>query len=195
MMDTRQKFSSATVGLHWIVALTVFFLWPLGYYMARTRTYALWPVHQSTGTVLLAVVLVRVAWRYRNGWPQPVGSYSQFERVLARVVHWTLIVSLLAMPLTGLISGYAGGYDITVFGWQILPDNPNHAIVAADAIHKAKVNPRSEWLHDFLQQVHIVLSRVLAAAVLLHVAGALKHHLIDRDGTLRRMLGARLAGG
>jgi cytochrome b561 len=188
--DSKQKLSATTVGLHWIVALTVAGLWPLGYYMAHTRTYSLWPLHQSTGTVLLAVVLVRVAWRYANGWPQPVGEYSPTEQVLAKIVHWTLLLSLIIMPVTGLVSGYAGGYDITVFGWQIIPDNPNHAIVPADAIHKLRVNPRSEIWHDDLQVVHRVVARILLAAVALHVVGALKHHLIDRDGTLRRMLGA-----
>lgn len=192
MRDSKQKFSTATVVLHWIVAITLFGLWPLGFYMARTRSYSLWPLHQSTGTVLLVVILIRLAWRISNGWPQPVSVYSRVEQVLAKAVHWTLVVALVVMPLTGLISGYAGGYDITVFGWQILPDNPNHAIVAADAIHKLRVNPRSEALHDFLQVVHIVVSRILAAAILLHIAGALKHHLIDKDGTLRRMLGARV---
>jgi cytochrome b561 len=193
MGDSRQKFSATTVALHWIVAITIFGLWPLGFYMARTRTYSLWPLHQSTGSVLLAVILVRLAWRFHNGWPQPVGNYSRLERVLAKTVHWTLVIALVVMPVTGLVSGYAGGYDITVFGWQILPDNPNHAIVAADAIHKLRVTPRSEALHDFLQVVHIIVSRILAAAILLHVAGALKHHTVDKDGTLRRMLGARVS--
>jgi cytochrome b561 len=192
MYDTKQKFSAATVSLHWIVAITIFGLWPLGFYMARVRNYSLWPWHQSTGTVLFVFIVIRLAWRFKNGWPQPVSVYTRAEQILAKIVHWTLVVALVVMPLSGLVSGYAGGYDITVFGWQILPDNPNHAVVAADAIHKLRVNPRSEALHDFLQQVHIVMSRILAAAVLLHIAGALKHHLIDRDGTLRRMLGARV---
>ena len=190
MRDSRQKLSALTVGLHWIVAITILGLWPLGFYMARTRTYSLWPLHQSTGTVLLAVILVRLVWRFHNGWPQPVSVYSRVEQVLAKTVHWTLVVALVVMPLTGLVSGYAGGYDITVFGWQILPDNPNHAIVAADAIHKLKVTPRNGTLHDDLQVVHRVVAWILATAVLLHIAGALKHHLVDKDGTLRRMLGA-----
>lgn len=192
MHDSRQQLSRATVGLHWTVAITVIGMLVLGFYMATTRTYSLWPVHKSTGTVLFIVVLIRVIWRASNGWPQPVSTYSRVEQRLAKLVHWALIIATVVMPLSGLVSSYAGGYDMTVFGWQILPDNPNHAIVAADAIHKLKVNPRSEALHDFLQVVHIVVSRILAAAVLLHVAGALKHHLVDKDGTLRRILGARV---
>jgi cytochrome b561 len=193
MYDSKQKLSGATVSLHWVVAATVFGLWPLGYYMAHTRTYALWPLHQSTGDVLFVVILLRLIWRFKNGWPQPVSVYSRFEQILAKTVHWTLVVALVVMPLSGLVSTYAGGYDITVFGWQIIPDVPNHAIVPANAIHKLKVIPRSEALHDFLQQVHIVFAWILAGAVALHITGALKHHLVDKDGTLRRMLGARVA--
>jgi cytochrome b561 len=193
MLDSKQKFSHATVSLHWLVAATIFFLWPLGYYMATVRAYKFWPLHQSTGTVLFVVILIRLIWRFRNGWPQPVSVYSRAEQLLAKTVHWTLALAMVVMPLSGLLSGYAGGYDVTVFGWQIIPDVPNHAIVAADAIHKLKVIPRSEAMHDFLQQVHIVFAWILAGAVALHVAGALKHHLVDRDGTLRRMLGARVA--
>lgn len=192
MYDSKQKLSNTTVALHWIIGLTIIGMWALGYYMATTRTYSLWPVHKSTGTVIFLLILVRVFWRIKNGWPQPVSVYSRVEQNLAKMVHWTLIVAMVVMPLSGLVSSYAGGYDMTVFGWQILPDNPNHAIVPADAIHKLKVSPRSEALHDFLGQVHVIFAWILAGAVMLHVTGALKHHLVDKDGTLRRMFGARV---
>jgi len=193
MYDSKQKLAAATVALHWIVAVTLFAQWPLGYYMASTRDYSLWALHQSTGDVLFIVILIRLVWRFNNGWPVPVSTYSRVEQILAKVVHWTLVVALVVMPLSGLLSTYAGGYDITVFGWQIIPDVPNHAIVPANAIHKLKVTPRSEALHDFLQHVHVVMAWILAGAVVLHITGALKHHLIDKDGTLRRMLGATVA--
>ena len=193
MSEQRQRLSRATVGLHWVVAVTVVGMLVLGFYMATTRTYSLWPLHKSTGTVLLGVVLVRLAWRIRNGWPQPVGTYSRAERWLAKCVHVTLLAATLVLPLSGLVSSHAGGYDTTVFGWQILPDNPNHAVVGADAIHKDKVNPRNAALHDVLGEVHQTVAWVLTVAVALHLAGALKHHLVDRDGTLRRMLGATIS--
>jgi cytochrome b561 len=190
--DSRQRLSAPTVVLHWSIAVTVVGLWSLGHYMASTRSYGLWPLHISTGTVLFVFVIVRVVWRIANGWPKPVAVYARGEQVLARIVHWTLLLSLLLLPISGLVSSYAGGYDLTVFGWQLIPDNPNHAIVAADAIHKLRVTPRNEALHDGLQVVHRMVGWVLAAAFVLHVAGALKHQLIYKDGTLRRMLGARV---
>jgi cytochrome b561 len=190
MYDSKQKLSTLTVSLHWIIALTIFGQWPLGYVMANTRNYSLWPIHQSIGYVLFLVILARVIWRFRNGWPIPVGVYSRAEQILAKTVHWTLVIALIVMPLSGIVSTYAGGYDITVFGWTFIPDVPNHAVVPPGAIHKLKVIPRNESMHDFLQKVHIVFAWILAGAFVLHVTGAVKHHLIDHDGTLRRMLGA-----
>ena len=137
--DNREQLSRATTTLHWIIAVTVIFMLLLGFYMATTRTYSLWPLHKSTGTVLFLVVLARVAWRIRNGWPQPVSVYSSIEQRMAKLVHWTLLLATVILPLSGLVSSYAGGYDTTVFGWQLLPDNPNHAIVGADAIHRDKI--------------------------------------------------------
>lgn len=192
MYDSLQKLSPTTVSLHWIIALTILGQWPLGFVMANTRNYSLWPVHQSIGYVLFLVILVRVIWRLRNGWPEPVSLYSRWQQILAKTVHWTLVVALLVMPLSGILSTYAGGYDITVFGWQLIPDVPNHAAVPVGAIHKLKVIPRNGALHDDLQNLHILFAWIMAGAFVLHVTGALKHHLVDHDGTLRRMLGARI---
>lgn len=181
-----------TVALHWVIALTILAQWPLGYVMANTRNYALWPIHQSIGYLLFPVILARLAWRLFNGWPTPVRGYPPAERALAKIVHWTLVISLFVMPISGIVSTYAGGYDITVFGVTLLPDVPNYAPLPPGAIHKLKVIPRNEALHDFLQKVHIVFAWILAGALILHITGALKHHLLDRDGTLRRMLGAQV---
>lgn len=192
MYDTRQQLSATTRWLHWSIALSILGQWPLGYVMAKSRNYSLWPIHQSIGYVLLLVVLARVAWRITNGWPVPVSRYSRTEQLLAKLVHWTLLIALLVMVLSGIVSTYAGGYDITVFGFTLIPDVPNHAVLPPGAIHKLRVIPRSQPLHDELQRLHILFAWILAGALSLHVAGALKHHFLDRDGTLRRMLGARV---
>lgn len=180
------------MALHWIVGIAVIGTWLIGYYMASTRTRSLWPWHKSVGMVLLALILVRVAWRLRNGWLQPVSVYSQIEQRLAKLVHWTLLTAIVVMPLSGIVSSYAGGFEISVFGWQIIPENVNHAVINLSPTGRVRVTPRSEALHDFFGAMHTVVAWVLTAAVLLHVTGALKHHLVDKDGTLRRMLGANV---
>lgn len=183
--DSKQKFSTVTVTLHWIIAVTVIFMLVLGFYMATTRTYSLWDLHKSTGIAIFGVVLLRVIWRIKNGWPTPVSAYTRFEQRLARLVHWVLILATVTMPLSGMVSAYVGGHDLTVYGWQLLADN-------LDPTGKERVLPRNAAMHEFLGSVHTTVAWILATAVLLHIAGALKHHLVDKDGTLRRMLGARV---
>jgi cytochrome b561 len=185
MNDSRQKLSTMTVSLHWIISATVIFMLVLGFYMATTRTYSLWDLHKSTGIAIFAVVVIRLLWRIRNGWPQPVSVYSRVEQSLAKIVHWVMIVATVIMPLSGMVSAFVGGHDLTLYGWELLADNP-------DPSGKLRVLPRNEALHEFLGEVHTTVAWILAAAVLLHIAGALKHHLVDKDGTLRRMLGARV---
>ena len=193
-MDTREQFAKTTIALHWIVGLTVIFMVVLGFYMATVRAYPLWPLHKSLGSVVLVFVLLRSLWRLRSGWPQPVSVYSKFEQRLSRVVHWTLLVATVVMPITGIISGIAGGYAWVIFGWRLTPDNVNPATAnLAGGIHKDHVLPRNAELHDGLGVVHQTFAYILAACIVLHIAGALKHHLIDKDGTLRRICGARIA--
>jgi len=69
---------------------------------------------------------------------------------VARTIHWALVITLVVMPVSVVVSTYAGGSDITVFGWQIIPNVTNHAVVSFSAIHKLKVIPRNEALHDCL---------------------------------------------
>lgn len=192
MNDSRHKLSRTTVALHWIVGIAIIGTWAVGYYMSSTRTRSLWPWHKSVGIVLLAFIVVRVALRIRNGWLQPVGAYSRIEQRLAKVVHWALVVAMLVMPLSGMVSSYAGGFDISVFGWTVIPENRPSTAVDPGSTRRPKVIPRSPALHDFLGELHTVVAWFLAAGVLLHVVGALKHHFVDKDGTMRRMLGARV---
>jgi cytochrome b561 len=184
--DSRQKLSTVTVSLHWLVAITAVGMLVLGFYMATTRTRSLWDVHKSIGVLIFLVILVRVAWRIRNGWPQPVGVYQRIERNLARFVQWTLIICTVIMPISGMVSSVAGGNDLTVFGLQFIADNP-------DPSGKLRVLPYSKFMHEFVQDIHSLVAWVLALAITLHAAGALKHHFHDRDGTLQRMIGAKVS--
>ncbi len=185
MSDSRQKLSSLTVTLHWIVGLTVIGMLALGFYMATTRTRSLWDLHKSIGILIFVVILVRVVWRIRNGWPQPLGMYQRIERNLAQLVHWTLIIGTVVMPISGMVSSLAGGNELSVFGLQLIADNP-------DPSGKLRVLPYSKFMHEFVQDIHATVGWVLVVAITLHVSGALKHHFLDRDGTLRRMLGAKV---
>lgn len=180
--DTPTRFSRTTLVLHWFVAFGVIGLIGVGLYMAENDAYTLYPLHKSVGMLMLLVILPRVVWRTINGWPQPVGTHRTWERTLARAVHWVLILGTLLMPLSGMLMSAAGGHGLSIFGWELLAANP-------DPAHPGKVIALNKAAAGFGHEAHELLASVLIGAIVLHVAGALKHHLVDRDGTLRRMLG------
>lgn len=185
MRDTASQLSKTTIILHWIVALSMIGLLGVGLYMEQTSTYALYPLHKSFGVIIFFVILARVIWRVMNGWPQPASQYQAWEHNLAKVVHWVLIIGTVAMPISGMMMSGAGGHGISVFGLELLASNP-------DPANAHKVIPLNKEMAEIGHTVHGLLGKVLIAAIVLHIAGALKHHLIDKDGTLRRMLGKNI---
>lgn len=181
-MDTIDRLSRPTVVLHWLIALSIVGLLCIGFYMTTTKSWWLFDYHKSIGVLVFAVASVRVVWRYRNGWPAPVGIYSRVEQVLAKLAHWILILGSIAMPVSGMLTSGASGHGFGIFGLELVParhpaDNPNQFLA-----YNAFLAHNGEKSHQFL-------AYLLSATALLHVAGALKHHLVDRDRTLLRMLG------
>ncbi len=181
-MDTREQLSPTTIALHWIIALTIVCLLAVGFYMSMYEAYGLYALHKSIGICIFAVILVRVIWRIKNGWPVPVRDYPTWERRLARLTFWVLILGTLIMPISGFLFSGAGGFGVEVFGLTIAPANP-------DPIDPTKVIPYNEVVSDIGHEVHESVGYILTIALLLHISGALKHHLIDKDRTLLRMLG------
>lgn len=182
-LDTPNKLSHTTVMLHWVVGLTMLTLLGTGIYMEQTETYALYPWHKSFGVLIILFVALRVVWRAKNGWPTPVRNYSGMERRLSKLVHWLLIIGTVAMPISGFIMSALGGHGVAVLGLDLVARNP-------DPVDPSQVLPLNGAMAGFAHQVHGLAGYTVVGAVALHVAGALKHHLFDIDGTLRRMLGA-----
>ena len=182
-MDTPSQLSKTTLILHWIVAITVISLLAVGIYMEETDAYSLYPWHKSFGFLIFFVILARVLWRIKNGWPVPVGQYQRWETLLAKVVHYVLIISTVLMPLSGFLVSAYGGSGVDVFGIEIVARN-------TDPENPMKSMPHNKELATFAHETHGLVGYVLIGAVLLHIAGALKHHVMDKDGTLRRILGS-----
>ncbi len=183
--DTAQQLSPVTITLHWIVGLGVIGMLALGIYMAETETWALYPWHKSFGVLILLVVVPRVIWRLKSGWPAPVARFHPLEQRLVRTVQWTLLLATVLMPLSGFLMSSFGGTGVAVFGFDIVPRNPNPENPAMPLAHNA-------GLASFFHSMHTWVAWILVVTLLLHVSGALKHHLLNRDGTLRRMLGLRV---
>lgn len=179
MKDTQEKLSHTTIALHWLVGLGIIGLIAVGIYMEQTKTFSLYPLHKSMGIIILGFIVARIIWRMINGWPKPVGEAQSWENTLGTVIHWVLIIGTLLFPVSGMMMSGAGGHGLAVFGLELLPAN----IVDGEFV------PLNGELAGMAHNVHGILGNVMIIAVILHVAGALKHHFIKHDRTLVRMLG------
>lgn len=181
-MDTQNQLSPITRALHWLVALTILTLLTVGFYMTTYEVWALYPIHKAFGVLALLIILPRIVWRLKNGWPTPVREYPTWEHKLALVTHWVLILGTLIMPISGFLFSGAGGYGVDVFGLVLVP--PNH-----NPTNPSEAMPYNAAVSELGSTVHGVVGYLMVLAIFLHIAGALKHHIIDKDRTLLRMLG------
>lgn len=176
--NTSERYGWVAVVVHWLVALAVFGLFGLGFYMVDLDYYHDWyrtapDIHRSIGLILFAVMLFRVAWRLASPTPRPLASHSRMEVIGAKVGH----LVLYGLVFTAMISGYlittADGSSISVFGWFEVPS----------------VTGRVRGMEDIAGLVHYWATWALVVLAAGHGLAALKHHFVDRDDTLRRMLG------
>jgi cytochrome b561 len=181
-MDTQNQLSSITRALHWLIALIIITMLAVGFYMATFEVWSLFPIHKAFGVLALLIILPRIAWRLRNGWPTPVQNYPTWEHKLALATHWILILGTLIMPISGFILSGAGGHGVDVFGLVIVPTNP-------DPANPHDVIPFNNTMADIGSATHEIVGYIMVITIVLHIAGALKHHIIDKDRTLLRMLG------
>lgn len=152
--------------------------------MALTEAYGIYPIHKSIGVLALPLLMARAVWRLKQGWPEPLHPYSALQQGLAKLTHWALLLGVIALPISGMIYSGASGNGFGIFGLQLFPSNyhPSEGLAI----------PYHELLAVVGETAHEWLAYGLAAILGLHIAGALKHHLIDGDGTLKRMLGKRV---
>ncbi len=177
LANRADAYGLVSILLHWLTAPLVLGLFGLGLYMTSLDYYHPWyrsapSWHKGLGVLVLTLVVLRLAWRLLSPPPHPL-SPGGWERGLARWVHGLLYALLLALPLTGYLVSTADGRALPVFGWFEIPS----------------LTGQIQHLEDIAGAVHYGLAWTLIALVALHGLGALKHHFIDRDATLLRMLG------
>ena len=178
--NTRTGYGLVAISLHWVVALTVIGLAILGLWMVDLSYYSPWyrsaPFwHKSIGLALFAVMLFRLLWRWANPSPAHLPNHQRWELNLAGIVHVLLYLLLFVIVISGYLISTATGQGISVFGWFDVP-----ALVSGLPSQADRAGAVHYW----------VAIGVLGWAAL-HALGALKHHFLDRDDTLRRMLGMR----
>lgn len=182
-MSSTQTITYGTVTktFHWLTALLILTVFPLGA-IANQLPYEtneqlalkaqLFSYHKTLGIIVFLVALARILWAIGQPKPGSIHPERKAETTLAALVHWLLYISLVAVPLTGWIHHAA----TEGFAPHFLPISQDLPFVPDDAA-----------VAKFFGGLHWVWSKIMMAAILLHVAGALKHQFIDRDATLRRM--------
>jgi cytochrome b561 len=176
--DTASNYGFTSIWLHWISAGLVAVLFLSGQFVEDMSRGAdkseLMAVHQSLGMLLFIVVLARLLWRLGQGFPDPVDKQNSVLTKLSRAWHWILLGFLMAIPVSGYLLAETGLEDLNFFGLLALPD-----LIGS-----------SRGVHEFFEEIHETLSNLLLPLIAIHVLAALKHHYLDRDGTLKRMVSA-----
>ncbi len=179
--NTAASYGTVTKTFHWLTALLIFVVIPLGV-IAHNMPYdtpealvlkgRLYSAHKTVGLAIFFTALARIAWAVSQTKPGRLGDDHRAFGFLAQLVHWTLYTSLVLVPLMGWMT-HAATEGFAPIWWPFGQDLP---LISKDA----QLAERFANLHQFFERVMIV-------SLLLHIAGALKHHLIDKDATLRRM--------
>lgn len=174
--NTKNNYGWIAILLHWLMAIIMIALLAMGLYMVRLpislAKLKLYGWHKEYGILILALVLVRVAWRLSNYMPLLPSTMPKWEKLAARSAHLAFYLFMFALPLSGWMISSAAGLPVSFFGLFVLPD-----LISPD-----------ESIRLVLQQLHEWLGYGLIALIILHVSAALQHHFYNRDDILRRML-------
>jgi cytochrome b561 len=176
-LNPTVRYTATAIFLHWLVAVLI--IWGFGLGVTMTDIPGLTPTklryfswHKWIGITVLGLACVRLLWRLTHPAPSHSVSVRGWQHRLANVVHFLLYLLIFAVPLSGYFYSLAAGVPVVYLGVVPLP---------------VLVDPNPEW-KAILKQLHYWLNISLLTGFSLHVAGTLKHALIDRDGVLKRML-------
>ena len=176
-ISSAKKLSKTSILMHWSVGSLMIGIMAIGFFMTWNERYDLYSLHKSLGVLILPLALARIAWRMKKGFPEPVAPMDNLKVIAAKVVHYLLLASTVILPVSGMVGSAAGGYGVPFFGMSLIDAVPQD------------MRPVNETLASFAHTTHYIAGYVLAGVLILHVSGALWHHVIMKDRTLKRMLG------
>lgn len=196
MKQTPSHYTKTAIILHWLIAIFIALMFVLGWYMAelpkdapKQMAYDLFDLgvytwqlaeeasprtfyfnlHKSLGLTVLALIVLRVLWRITHTPPAALSSYTAIEKKVATATHHSLYLLMLAVPVTGLIMAINSKYGLKWFGMDVIAGLDNKPV------------------RDFFECTHEFVGIVLLVLIGIHLLGALKHKIIDKDDTMSRM--------
>jgi cytochrome b561 len=195
-MNNNTKYTNIAIVLHWLIGIAILFMFVLGWFMTelpketpKTTSFDIfnlglitWGVeeeqsqrsfyfnlHKSVGLSLLMLIVLRMYWRFTHRPPAFLNSMKLWEKRLAKATHHSLYLLMFLIPLSGIIMSAGSKYGIKWFGIKVIPGFDDKAI--------------RELFYEF----HEIFGLLLLLTLILHILGAVKHSIVDKDGTLRRM--------
>ena len=195
-MNKNTKYTNVAIALHWLIGIAILFMFVLGWIMTELPTQTpkttsfdifnlgliTWGVeeeqsqrsfyfnlHKSVGLSLLMLIVLRMYWRFTHRPPAFLNSMKLWEKRLAKATHHSLYLLMFLIPLSGIIMSAGSKYGIKWFGIKVIPGFDDKAI--------------RELFYEF----HEIFGLLLLLILILHILGAVKHSIVDKDGTLRRM--------
>ncbi len=177
LRNDRYAYGIVSIFLHWLSVVMVTGLFVSGLWMVDLDYYSAWYnqapyLHKSMGVLFFSLAGIRLLWRLSSQVPRFEKGMSRVERSAAAIMHYLLYVLMLLLPVSGFLVSTAKGHPVDVLGWFEIP-----------------VLLQVDNSTDFWSDIHEVLAWLLVTMVILHALAALKHHFINRDKTLLKILG------
>ena len=195
-MNKDTKYTNIAIALHWLIGIAILFMFILGWFMTelpretpKTTSFDIfnlglvtWEVakeqsqrtfyfhlHKSIGLTILMLVVIRIYWRFTNRPPAFLSSMKPWEKKLATATHHSLYLLMILIPLAGIIMSAASKYGVKWFGIKVIPGFNDKGV------------------RDLFEQFHEIFGLLLLSLLIFHILGAVKHSIVEKDGTLRRM--------
>lgn len=177
LQNSKHRYGLIARLLHWTSAILVTSLFALGLWMLSLDYYDKWYTlgphyHVSFGVLFAGLLIFRIIWRCCTLQPKPEPSISQIEHKAASITHLFIYILLVLIIISGYLIPTADNRGIEVFSWFTLPS----------------LGSFIEQQEDIAGRWHLWLAYILMGLVVLHILAALKHHFIDKDNTLKKML-------
>ncbi|MCW8407788.1 cytochrome b [Legionella sp. PATHC035] len=174
LRNTLKGFGSITKLLHWLIVILIatqfYLVWSLSDNSPLMPRYIM--LHKSIGLTILVLGILFIIWHFLNIKPLPPENQPRWQHVLSKIVHHTLFILIILIPIVGYLLTCSDGKPINFFGWFTIPC----------------LIPANEQLGNVMFSTHETLAFIILALVGLHFLAALYHHFMRKDEVLKRML-------